>query len=314
MSVLTKTGICQRALRHLGWAKALTDVDTDDTKETNACLQFYEDAVRRCLRDWRWPFATKEATLVWQADNPTTEWAYAYQYPADCLRIRRIYSGTRPGKETHDTRVPYRVVYGKATADADGLAESQTTSGAANLVLDGVWADLGAALQYDGQEGRLVTITSDADDSGITFTVTGTDRDGAATSEAITGPNATTVTGSTYHMTISTIATSGATTGNVTAGMSTSYGKEIYTDYASAVMEYTAYISEEDRYDRDFGLALSYLLASYIAPMVTAGDSFNLADRALQMYAYEIDKAKANAAEEEQLDPRPNSEFIRARL
>lgn len=313
MAVLTKTEICELALSHLGWSKALTDVDTDDTKETNACLQFYEHAVKRVLRDWRWPFATKEATLVWQTDDPTTEWAYAYQYPADCLRIRRIYSGTRPGKETSDLRIPYRVVYGKATADPDGLAESQTTSGAANLVLNGVWADLGTALTYAGQEGRLVTITSSADDSGITFTVTGTDRDGTATSEAITGPNTTTVTGSTYHMTISTIATSGATTGNVTAGMSTSFGKEIYTDAVDAVMEYTAYISEEDRYDRDFGMTLSYLLASYIAPRITGGDSFNLADRAMQMYAFELDRARANAAEEEQLDVRPNAEWIRAR-
>jgi hypothetical protein len=56
--------------------------------------------------------------------------------------------------------------------------------------------------------GHLATITSAANLSAITFTLTGTDADGKAQTEAILGPNITTVTGTKFWKTITSISAS----------------------------------------------------------------------------------------------------------
>ena len=119
-------------------------------------------------------------------------------------------------------------------ADTDGICASQTTSAAANMTLNGaltatingnsVYAPSvsGTAATADGAWARKIGITSDGNDSGITFTITGTDVNGKALSETVTGPNSTTVysTMSTAanFKTVTKIATSAATTGNITVG------------------------------------------------------------------------------------------------
>ena len=119
-------------------------------------------------------------------------------------------------------------------ADTNGICTSQTTSAAANLSLDGalcatingnsVYAPSvsGTAATADGAWARKIGITSDGNDSTVTYTIYGTDVDGKALSEAVTGPNSTTVysTNSTAanFKTVTRIATSAATVGNITVG------------------------------------------------------------------------------------------------
>ena len=99
--------------------------------------------------------------------------------------------------------------------DADGICQSQTTAGAGNLTINGALASGGAAtLDY----ARQIGITSDGNDSGNTFTVTGTDADGYALTEDVTGPNAGTVETTGYFKTVTTVAIGGATVGNITVG------------------------------------------------------------------------------------------------
>ena len=70
-------------------------------------------------------------------------------------------------------------------------------------------------------QSALVTITSGgSDESGKTFTVTGTDMSGNTLVEVITGPEASkTVTGRRIFKTIHTVVNSAATTGNITIGV-----------------------------------------------------------------------------------------------
>jgi len=119
-------------------------------------------------------------------------------------------------------------------ADTNGIATAQTPTAAGNLTLDGalcatingnsVYAPSvsGTAATADGAWARKIGITSDGDDSGVTFTVYGTDVNGKALSEAITGPNAgavyTTDGTATNFKTVTRIAISAAGTGNITAG------------------------------------------------------------------------------------------------
>lgn len=110
------------------------------------------------------------------------------------------------------------------TADADGIAQSQTAGAAGNLTLngDGIMADDGSASFYIGKARltppRRVTITSAADDTGVTFTVYGTDRSGNAIEEAIAGANAGAATTNKVFGSVSRVATSAATVGAVTVG------------------------------------------------------------------------------------------------
>lgn len=92
-----------------------------------------------------------------------------------------------------------------------------------------------------------------------------------------------------------------------------SSGKLIYTDQPSAVGEYSVIETETARWPIDLIMALSLLLASYIAPSVTDGDPFKLGERAMRLYVVSKTKAESNALNEEQSEEDPQSEFINER-
>ena len=203
----SKTDICNLGLNHLGVGKEIANVDTEASEEAIACRRVYPIALGKILRDYDWPFATKIAALGLVTDSedeahPYEEWDCAYQYPSDCLKFRRILSGTR--RDSRATRVPHRIVNGSSVM----------------LIL---------------------------------------------------------------------------------------------TDSAEAYGEYTVNVSDTEMYPNDFIVGLSLLVASMIAPRVTGGDPFKLGERAAEMYKSAIGAAKSNAADEEQPDLEPDSEFISTR-
>ena len=98
-----------------------------------------------------------------------------------------------------------RIVYG---SDTDAVSASGT---ATTLVLldSGPWIN-----------AQTVTVTSSADNSGITFTVVGKDADGAAqTSAATTGPDSETISIAGTWTEITSITASGAITTQIEAGI-----------------------------------------------------------------------------------------------
>jgi hypothetical protein len=202
------TEICNLAVSHLAISKEIQDLDTEKSKEAQACRRFYETARDKVLRDYPWPFATVIVTLelvtdfTQQATPPIPEWAFAYRMPSDCLRDRRILSGLRT--DDRQSRVSYRIV-------------------------------------PDGQ------------------------------------------------------------------------GLLIYTNMQNAQLEYTQRVTEVGRFMPDFTMALSFLLAAYIAPRVTSVDQVELRKNTYLMYQVELINARANAANEEQPDEEPDSEFVRER-
>jgi hypothetical protein len=90
-------------------------------------------------------------------------------------------------------------------------------------------------------------------------------------------------------------------------------GKLFYCDIEDAEIEYTVDEDNEDIFDSDFTMALSLRLAAYIAPRLTAGDPFKLGERAMQLYLFELNTARANSLNEEQVEQDPESEYIRVR-
>jgi hypothetical protein len=100
--------------------------------------------------------------------------------------------------------------------DADGISVAAAVGNNAALVIGGALASGGAvALSH----GRIVTILSAGNDAAKSFTVVGTDVNGDAQTESITGANAGTATGAKYFKTIASITAVGNPAGNVSAGV-----------------------------------------------------------------------------------------------
>ncbi len=100
-------------------------------------------------------------------------------------------------------------------ADPNGIVEAIATPDAGAMTLDGAYVSGGVAtLDY----ARQLAIASDGADSDKTFTVVGTDADGYALTEVITGPASTTVESAGYFKTVSSITLSAQAAGTITIG------------------------------------------------------------------------------------------------
>lgn len=104
----SKVEIFNFALANIGNSVVVENPD-ERTKEANVCNLFYDEVLKLTLRDHHWPFARTFASLQLIESDPTTEWAYSYGYPGDCMKFRRILSGAR--NDTRASRVPYIIVH-----------------------------------------------------------------------------------------------------------------------------------------------------------------------------------------------------------
>lgn len=99
--------------------------------------------------------------------------------------------------------------------DRNGICTASTPTASGSMTLNG--ALVSDSVAYLPSQ-RKVLIYSDADDSGVTFTVTGEDGDGASVSEVITGPNVTTVYSTATFFKVTSVLISGVGTGNIEIG------------------------------------------------------------------------------------------------
>jgi hypothetical protein len=111
-----------------------------------------------------------------------------------------------------------------SSASANNIALSQTVTGAANVVLNGALVSGGVATL---DKPRQVLITNVGNDSGITFTVVGTDRYGASLSQTVTGTSGSSVATTVDFATVTRITTSGSTSvSGITVGTNTVAGSD----------------------------------------------------------------------------------------
>lgn len=88
-------------------------------------------------------------------------------------------------------------------------------------------------------------------------------------------------------------------------------GRLIYTNEEDAILEYTRLVDDPSLYPSKFAMALSWYLASLIAPGLAKSDK--KAGACAQMYHIVKTMAEAGAGNEQHAVPEPESEFIRAR-
>lgn len=96
------------------------------------CRTFFDLSRQAALRDFPWSFAIKQILPALVANQPTPEWLYAYQYPADALKIVRFMS-LRGNNDTRQSRIPYRIMQPVAAA------LSPVTGQAAYAQTTGLW-------------------------------------------------------------------------------------------------------------------------------------------------------------------------------
>jgi hypothetical protein len=117
----TRLEITNQALAKLGQTRFITDLD-EATAEGYTAAQLWDLALRAALRHWDWPFATKYAggadavtgymhLVDGSESDPVVpdEWVYAYRYPLDCLKARRIVKEGGAGRGFDPTPIPFRV-------------------------------------------------------------------------------------------------------------------------------------------------------------------------------------------------------------
>lgn len=102
----SKTEIWNMALGHLGISKEIAN-ETERSAEAAACRRFENQVEKKLFRDFLWPFATQIDSLALVEEDPNDEWAFAYRYPSNCDRARRILSGVR--NDNRGTKVPYKI-------------------------------------------------------------------------------------------------------------------------------------------------------------------------------------------------------------
>jgi len=90
---MTETEICRLALDHIG-ATSIAEL-SETSKEAQLCRRLYAPCRDQVLRDHAWNFALTHARLASVAidDADLYRFAYAYVYPADCLRAIEIDRG-----------------------------------------------------------------------------------------------------------------------------------------------------------------------------------------------------------------------------
>lgn len=153
-----------------------------------------------------------------------------------------------------------------AAASATDLRTAASISVAGGVTLNGALVSGGVATL---DKPRRILFTSSGNDSGITFTVTGTTFAGNAASETVTGGNATTATTVLDYATVTSITASGASAGTVSIGTSGVAGSQwarldmwttgfvsIQTNVTGTV-NYTIQQTLDDPNDPDFPTSLA---------------------------------------------------------
>lgn len=101
------TNICNMAINHIGTGKPIGNL-SEGSVEARACNTFYEQSRDELLELFEWNFAAKIADAQLVEEDPTSEWAYSYLYPSDCVAFRRILSGVTV--DHRQSVIPFRVM------------------------------------------------------------------------------------------------------------------------------------------------------------------------------------------------------------
>lgn len=142
MSV-SEVEIYNRALQMLGAARV--NSPTQNTRNAKACNAAYSMLRDALLREYRWTFAIRRASLAALAATPTHGPGYAYQLPTDFLRLLAPDDESTPGIDDRmiegqtlvtDSAGPIDIIYIARIEDTTLFSPSFTKALAADLAFE----------------------------------------------------------------------------------------------------------------------------------------------------------------------------------
>ena len=121
----------------------------------------------------------------------------------------------------NSAQFPIDYAYFEATTDADRLATTANNPlGNQTVVLETVAGTNVSGLTFGGGiPAMVITLTSSGNDSSNTFTITGTDVNGFAQTEDLTGPSSTTTSSAKGYKTITDVVSDNVFVGNISMGI-----------------------------------------------------------------------------------------------
>ena len=222
----TGNDVITESLGLVGFYSPGESLDNTEVADSLRTLNFMLKANQQKWGIW----LNKELSLIMQNDTI----AYNIGPSGDHCSQNMVKTELSADAASAATSITVDAVTGMSdTFDRDAIYEAATPTAAGSITLSGTLVSSGIATL---SSNRKILVYSDADDSGITFTITGQNTLGNAVTEVLTGPNTTTVYSASEYRTISSIAVSGAGTGNIEIGQ---VGDHIGIELDSGAMQWT---------------------------------------------------------------------------
>ena len=117
--MVADTYICNLALDHIG-KDIVTDISTATQPAAVRVRRHYDHVLGVCLRMGYWNFATKRLALARILPAPINEFTYAYNLPADYVKMQR----------TWPRQLHYKIEQGRLLTDEATITIKYTSDGA----------------------------------------------------------------------------------------------------------------------------------------------------------------------------------------
>lgn len=117
---MTEVEICNLALSHIR-VKSIASL-SDNTPQANECNRLYDPTRDAVLEKFNWNFARKRIILSLKSET-YAGWTYAYAYPSDCIKARKIYNSV--GESTISGKIKFEVAIDDALTARIILTEQE---------------------------------------------------------------------------------------------------------------------------------------------------------------------------------------------
>jgi hypothetical protein len=183
--------------------------------------------------DFTIAFGATTATITWLNANTLLN-GYSYRVQLDQPATTAALAGT---VNTVDCPTVFIDLDNPIAGAATGIAAAQLLGAAGNLVLSGAQVNSAGVGVLDVPRNVTLTVAT-TNQSGINFTVYGTDVYGAAMAEVIAGPNANTVGGVKAFKTVTKVAANAAiATNGVSVGFGNVLGFPVHVPIGGLVLK-----------------------------------------------------------------------------
>lgn len=91
MATISQVKIANMALSYIGAKTTIESLD-ESTAEARQCRLWFDYSRIKALEAFDWGFARRRKALAADGQDPPDEWGYRYQYPATCVKFRRIWN------------------------------------------------------------------------------------------------------------------------------------------------------------------------------------------------------------------------------